>query len=281
MKALSAEELRMMEDVIRTYTEDEYEKLIWDRKSWTLLYHLSRYRQNIIEWFPITKDMNVLEINGECGALTGMLAHRAKRVWCVEPENNMARINRERNDKLLNLTVYATNSISSVLENESYDLIVLYEGIYDTALEINISLLKDIEKCLSADGKVLIIAKNRMGMKYWAGCKNESGGGYFSFLNEGIIGNKLGITLSELDKTLKAAGLVRGFCYYPHPDIYFPASIYSDARLPQRGELNRNQRNFVLERLQLFEEEKAFDRIIENNQFPFFSNGFIILAGRV
>lgn len=75
-------------DITRNYSEVEYQRIIEERGSWPILYHLSAQRENIVEWLPITKDMKVLEIGSGCGAITGALARKAgKSPASIFPES--------------------------------------------------------------------------------------------------------------------------------------------------------------------------------------------------
>ena len=47
--------------ITREYAEVEYRKIIEERKSWEILYHLSPLRENIVEWLPLNRAMKVLE----------------------------------------------------------------------------------------------------------------------------------------------------------------------------------------------------------------------------
>ena len=62
----------------------EYQRIIEERKSWEVLYHLSPLRENIVEWLPMNRAMKVLEVGSGCGAITGALSRRAGEVTCVE-----------------------------------------------------------------------------------------------------------------------------------------------------------------------------------------------------
>lgn len=64
-------------EITRNYSAVEYQRIIEERKSWEILYHLSSQRENIVEWLPITKEMKVLEVGSGCGAITGTLAGKA------------------------------------------------------------------------------------------------------------------------------------------------------------------------------------------------------------
>ncbi len=50
-------------------SNSDYKEIINKTNSWPVLYHLSEVRGNIVEWLPITKDDNVLEIGAGCGAI--------------------------------------------------------------------------------------------------------------------------------------------------------------------------------------------------------------------
>ena len=119
--------------------------------------------------------------------------------------------------------------------------------------------------------------ENKLGLKYFAGCKEDHVGRMF----EGIEGykNTSGVeTFSkrELEKLLDANGYHNYRFYYPYPDYKFATTIYSDSYLPKKGELRNNRRNFDAERLLLFDEGLAFDTMISAELFPHFSNSFFV-----
>ena len=125
----------------------------------------------------------------------------------------------------------------------------------------------------------MIAIENKLGLKYFAGCKEDHVGRMF----EGIEGykNTSGVeTFSkrELEKLLDANGYHNYRFYYPYPDYKLPMAIYSDKFLPSLGDLRNNMRNFDGDRVILFDEGKAFDNIIENGLFPEFSNSFLVIA---
>lgn len=65
--------------IARDCAEVEYQRIIEERKSWEILYHLSPLRENIVEWLPVSRAMKVLEVGSGCGAITGALSRRAGR----------------------------------------------------------------------------------------------------------------------------------------------------------------------------------------------------------
>jgi len=57
-------------------------------------------------------------------------------------------------------------------------------------------------------------------------------------------------------------------------------TIYSDRRLPLKGELNRLETNYDRLRLQLFQESAVYDSLLANDMYPDFANSFLLLIGK-
>lgn len=271
-------------DFVKNHTHSEYENYIQSSRSWSVMYHLSHIRENVASWLPIRSNQTVLEVGSGCGAITGAFARTAKHVTCVELSKKRSMINAYRNKEFDNLEIMVGNfeDIEPNLE-EKYDFITLIgvfeyaesyihsENPYNTFLQI-------LKKHLAPGGKIVIAIENRLGLKYFAGCKEDHLGQYFA----GIMGYKPGDgvktfskkTLSEL---LSQEGLYYKF-YYPYPDYKLPHTIYSDDKLPSVGDLNTNLRNFDDDRMVLFDEEKAYNALIEEGLFQDYANSFIIMA---
>lgn len=127
---------------------------------------------------------------------------------------------------------------------------------------------------------MVIAIENKFGLKYWAGCREDHLGTYFSGLEgyrEG--GSARTFTRRGLESILRQAGIDEYSFYYPYPDYKFMTTLYSDGYLPKKGELSNNLRNFDRDRVLLFDEKQVFDQIIEEEAFPMFSNSYLLLAG--
>ena len=48
-------------DIVRNYIVVEYQRIIEERMSWPILYHLSPLRENIVEYLPIGKKDKVVD----------------------------------------------------------------------------------------------------------------------------------------------------------------------------------------------------------------------------
>lgn len=270
-------------NIVKTYNPDQYDDVILNRNSWATLYHLSRQRENILTWYPFQKNACILEVGAGCGAITGVLLDEADTVTAVElsKKRSLINANRHQNNSNLEIVVGNFNIVEKHLEKK-YDYITLI-GVFEyaeTYMECDfpyITFLNKINSHLKEGGKILIAIENRMGLKYFAGCKEDHVGKYF----EGIESypNTKGVktfTKQELEQLFLQAGYTKYQFYYPYPDYKFPTVIYSDEFLPKQGELYNNIRNFDSDRWVLFDETKTFDGIIASGLFPMFSNSFFI-----
>ncbi len=271
-------------DIVKNNSQSDYNRIIAEHKSWPILYHLSHLRENIISWIPIQKNETVLEIGSGCGAITGCLAKSAKAVTCIELSEKRSLINAYRNAKYNNIEIILGNfeDIERSL-TETYDYITLigvfeYGEKYISEDNAYSTFLNKIKRHLAPGGKVIIAIENKLGMKYWAGCKEDHTGEYFEGIED--YSNSEGVkTFSkcEMEQLIIQAGFEKSFFYYPYPDYKFPEVIYSDNYLPKLGELNNNIVNYDQERTVLFDETKAFNSVIKAGLFPEFCNSFLII----
>lgn len=274
-------------EIAKNYKEEELNQVIAKRQSWPVLYHFSHIRQNIVEWLPIGKEDKVLEIGSGCGAITGALARKAKKVTCIELSKMRSSINAYRNQEYENVEILVGNfkDIEKNLE-ETYDYITLIgvfeysEGYIGTA-EPYAEMLRRVISHLKPHGKLVIAIENRLGLKYWAGCTEDHVGKYFEGL-EGYPQTNGVKTFSrkELMNLIEQAGNMKTTFYYPYPDYKFPLTIYSDKRLPKKGELKENFQNFDRKRMLLFQETRVYDSLIESELFQEFSNSFLVVIER-
>ena len=64
-------------EIVKAQPPGEYDRIVGEKLSWPVLYHLSSLRWNILEWVPMEKDARVLEVGSGCGAITGVIAKKA------------------------------------------------------------------------------------------------------------------------------------------------------------------------------------------------------------
>ena len=274
----------LLEIAKKYQSETALNQVIFQRMKWPILYHFSHIRKNIVEWLPIKREETVLEIGAGCGAITGALAKKAQMVTCVDLSKKRSMINAYRNQQYDNIKIFVGNYKDIEGHLEKYNYITLigvleYAELYMEDENAYIHLLKSVKEHLKDNGKLIIAIENRLGLKYFAGCKEDHVGEYFKGI-EGYSTTKGVKTFSkkELELFLHACEFSAYRFFYPYPDYKFPTCIYSDDYLPKAGELNNNIRNFDMERMLLFDESKVFDSLIENGLFPLFSNSFLVVA---
>jgi SAM-dependent methyltransferase len=273
-------------DIVKKYKKEDYPKVIEKRASWPILYHLSEQRSNIVEWIPMTGKEKVLEVGSGCGAITGMLAQKAKSVTAVDLSRRRSEINATRNKEYDNITIHVGNfrDIEPDLAKD-FDYIFLIgvfeygQGYIGTENPYE-NFLKMLKKHLSPHGRIVIAIENRLGLKYFAGCSEDHLGSYFSGI-EGYSQDSVARTFSRngLMKIFKKCGFADYHFYYPYPDYKLPTMIHSDRYLPSYGELQDNVHNYDRDRLQLFNEKHAYETLIADGMYPDFANSFEVILG--
>lgn len=262
-------------------------EILTNNPSWPLRYHLSPIRENILNWYDFNSQDTILEIGAGCGAITGVLCNKLKKVVANELSELRAKIIAERFKNNKNLTVIAGN-LSDIELKEKFNYVSLigvleYAGKYTHTKDPFINFLLQAKSYLKKDGTLIIAIENKFGLKYWAGCKEDHTGIYFDSVEN--YPNYSGIRTfgkHELTMLLNKVGFKKLNFYYPLPDYKLPTEIFSDQYLPT---LEHNIKPGILpytdysqSREHLFDEKIVMDNIIDNKQFSFFSNSFLIFA---
>ena len=273
-------------EITRNYSEIEFQKIIEEKKSWPVLYHLSCQRENIVEFLPISKADRVLEVGSGCGAITGALSKKAGSVTCVDLSKKRSMINAYRHDECENVTIHVGNfkDIEPDLPAD-YTYICLigvfeYGQSYIGGDKPFVEFLNILKKHLAPGGRIVIAIENKYGLKYFAGCMEDHLGTYFSGIeNYASGGGVRTFSRQGLEAIFAECGVEKYHFYYPYPDYKFMTTVYSDKRLPGMGELTNNLRNFDRNRMLLFNEKNAFDGLVKDGLFPVFSNSYLIVLG--
>jgi 2-polyprenyl-3-methyl-5-hydroxy-6-metoxy-1,4-benzoquinol methylase len=262
----------------------DFSEILANDNRWPILYHLSPIRQNIINWYPFRENTSCLEIGAGCGAITGALCDSLAEVKAVELSKRRATINYERHKHYDNLEIIVAN-LNDVVFEEKFDYITLngvleYAGSFTKTAEPYKDFLKQIKQYLKPDGKLIIAIENRYGLKYFAGAREDHTAQYF----DGITGYQEVDSVrtfgkKELETLLEESGYPTQEFYYPHPDYKMPLEIYSDIWLPGTTASLSPAPNFDYERYTLFDETNAYQGIIENGQYAFFANSFLVICG--
>jgi len=265
-------------------THQNYDEILSNDSRWPILYHLSPVRQNIINWYPFKSNTSCLEIGGGCGAITGALCDSLDEVTVVELSKRRATINFERHKSYDNLEIIVAN-LNDIKFEKKFDYITLngvleYAGSFTKTDQPYEDFLKQIKHYLKPDGKLIIAIENRYGLKYFSGAKEDHTSKEF----DSITGYKNNETVrtfgkKELEELLSKSGYPTQEFYFPHPDYKMPMEIYSSDWLPSSTSNLAPAPNFDYERYELFNETDAYRGIIENGQYEFFANSFLVICG--
>ncbi|MBQ9065152.1 MAG: methyltransferase [Blautia sp.] len=275
----------MLLDIARNTQEEDLNRVIAEKKDWSVLYHFSEIRQNIISWLPINRYDHVLEIGSGCGAITGALCNMAGAVTGIELSKKRSTINAYRNRDKDNLRLIVGNFLDIEPNlTENYDYITLI-GVFEYA-EGYMGEIKPYQKMLECayrhlapGGKLVIAIENKLGLKYFAGCTEDHIGVQF----KGIEGypEPAGVrtfSRKELKDMIEGTGYAKTTFYYPYPDYKFPMTIYSDRYLPKPGEIRESFLNYDRQRILLFSEPLAYNSVIEAGLYQEFANSFLVIA---
>ena len=116
--------------IIANNPTTNYEEDINRNFSWPVFYHLTRIRQNILNWYPFENNSNILEIGCGMGAITELLCKRVKSVTAVELSKKRATAAYLRCRNYDNLEIIVGN-LNDIQFNKKYDYITLISMIKD------------------------------------------------------------------------------------------------------------------------------------------------------
>ena len=252
-------------------------------RSFSVLYHLSPVRENILSWYDFRKGASVLEIGAGPGAITGLLCRKCASVTSVELSQRRAKINYERHREYENLTIMVGN-LNDMQFPERFDYVILngvfeYAGSFTPGEDPYGSFLKRCAGYLKEDGLLLIAIENRLGLKYFAGAPEDHTDNYMEGLKN-YPGNTTVHTFSrqEWEELCERCSLDYRKFYYPYPDYKFPNEIFTKETLSPDG-FARNAWNFNAGRLELFSEQAMGETLCREGVMECFMNSFLIEAG--
>ena len=273
------------DDLLKLVTDEkDVMKILKNDNRWPVLYHLSPVRQNILEWYPMNKDAEVLEVGAGCGAITGVLCRKAKNVTCVELSKKRSLINANRNSEYDNLEIIVGN-FNDIRLNHQFDCITLigvleYARYYTDTKNPFVDFLKNIRKMLKTNGEVLIAIENKYGLKYWAGAREDHTGVFFDGIQGYRATDSKVCTFSkkQLEHILIEAGYQSREFYYPFPDYKFPTQIFSAQYMPKPEDLVCPKASYDNSRRYLFDETAAMQELVRSGEFETFSNSYLVVA---
>ena len=269
-------ELQKNEDVM---------EILRNHNEWPFLYHLSPIRENLLEWYNFNPEGTCLEIGSGCGAISGILCNKLKRVVGIDLSRKRSLINATKNKKYDNLEIMVGN-FEDIKIDEKFDYVTLIGVLEYSIYYINgekpfETMLERVKSFLKPEGVLIIAIENKYGMKYFAGATEDHTGNHFDGIqNYHGVERVRTFSRSKLEELLNKSGFARNEFYYPVPDYKLPNTIYSDDYLPDKGSIRNTMTSYDRDRYEFFDEGLAFDSVCEDNLFKEFSNSFLVFSSQ-
>lgn len=241
---------------------------------------LSRERHEVLRWYPFKPDASILEIGAGMGALTGVLAEKAKEVTCLEKKKSRCRILEKRFMNCSKVHVCNVNYADFAPE-KTFDYVVLhditgYAKKYFKDESAHVSFFARLKSFLSPSGVLLVLAENRLGLKYFSGAYEEYSGKFFTGLNNFDGYNYIKtFTKNEIMCMGERAGFKHCRFYYPYPDLSFPVQIYTDEIL-EKMYYGAHEAPYAKDKFVFFDEQRMFATLQKESVIDKFVNAFIV-----
>ncbi|HHI93669.1 MAG TPA: class I SAM-dependent methyltransferase [Gammaproteobacteria bacterium] len=258
-------------------------------KDWPSEYHLTVKRAQLFAGFDFDPSLKVLEVGCGCGAITRYLGETFTDVVSIEGNIKRARLARLRTRGLGGVSIICA-PFQEINFLEKFDIIFCI-GVYEYSASFVVgedpydSVLNYFSDMLTPNGIVVIAIENQFGLKYFNSAREDHTGSMF----EGLEGyHASGNRVKTFGKYELEDNLRKYFTnikyYYPYPDYKLPSCIISDDFLSSghAGELvsQIRSRDYSGKLKSLWHESLVSLELSKNGMLPFFSNSFLVFAGK-
>lgn len=212
------------------------------RMNYKKFYNQIKYRTNVFEWYPFKMNSSLLYI-GDSPILIDFFGGK------------------------FDLTVSEISEIDSI-KNTLFNYVVI-DGVFDVLDKKKESLSK-VLSMMYPMGEIIILANNRLALRYFAGVKEFESDDFFGHLKR----TNLLYSKRQWESLCKDLSLNYKF-YYPYPDYLLTTQVLSDAWLTSN--INLQFEDYHSFRYELFNENEALQSLIDSGDFSGFSNSFMIV----
>ncbi len=274
---------------------DELQSLICD---WPTEYHLSARRANLLRPFDLGKAAAVLELGCGCGAITRYLGESGHHVDAVEGAIKRAEIASQRCRDLGNVNIISADFNDLDLPEMEYD-VAIFIGVLEYAKRFwpekneNVAprdavttILRSTCKTLKPSGILIVAIENKIGLKYWLGCREDHGGTQYESLHG--YPHPRGIrtySRSELNEIITGCGFNHTEFFYPFGDYKVPTIILSDRFIREHAHADATIHQMISRdykgdyRTQLIE-PLVWETLQHSGLLAEFANSFLVFASR-
>ena len=258
-------------------------------KDWSSEYHLTTKRAQLLSGFEFDRSLKVLEVGCGCGAITRYLGETFDSVVSVEGSIARARLAALRTRDLPSVSIVCA-PFQEIRFSEKFDIIFVigvfeYSASFVQGDDPYDAALKYFADILTADGMVVIAIENQFGLKYFNACREDHLGAKFEGL-EGYHRRKAGVRTfgkTELETYIQRYFPEMRF-FYPYPDYKIPEGVLSSEFLESdaAGEVVSQMlsRDYSGPDQPLWDEATTVLELARNRMLGFFSNSFLVVAGR-
>jgi SAM-dependent methyltransferase len=256
---------------------------------WSSEYHLTTKRAQLLSGFSFDRSLRVLEVGCGCGAITRHLGETFDNVVSIEGSLVRARLAKLRTRDLPSVSVVCAR-FQEIRFSEKFDIVFVigvfeYSASFVEGDDPYDAALRYFTEILSDDGVIVIAIENQFGLKYFNAFREDHLGAVFEG-TEGYHRRKAQVRTfgkAELENRVKRYFPDVHF-FYPYPDYKIPDCVLSAEFLesPQAGEIvsqmaSRDYAGFVRP---LWSESATALELARNEMLQFFSNSFLLVAGR-
>lgn len=256
-------------------------------KDWPSLYHLSRRRSNLLRPFEEElKGKKILEIGCGCGAITRYLGEIGAQVLALEGSPRRAQIARERCRDLDNITVACARS--DEFGWEGYFDVILLIGVLEYSPKYLGKdgpdiMLTSVRKQMKADGFLILAIENQLGLKYFAGFREDHAGKAMYGINDSYREGEFRTWgRKELFDIIGRNGFEQIEQYIPLPDYKLPVSVITPLGWREYPEemkslaIESAMYDFQRTPFDLFSMEIVYDQIWINELGSDMANSFLL-----
>jgi hypothetical protein len=266
-KLQNSKDLKIGSEELSAHIRDPESSLVFSSRRASLLRPFQKF----------FKQKEILEINGNGGAITRFLGESSAFVVAVEANPMMAKITAERCRDLENVKVIDTG-----LE------LLHWDGKFDVVTLIGKFEAPDIQKArsfLKDDGALIISADNKFSLLSWAGAPgHHSGRSYAGIEGKEEPGSPLKLGKEELRELISGAGF--GYCtfYFPFPDLQFPTTLLTEGFQSCPQQFKENLVLSIIDNTSAetykpsFSMVHACKQVIASGMLDIFSNSFLVVA---
>lgn len=264
-------------------------------RDWPSRYHFSIKRINLMASVKelLDKDSKVLEIGCGTGPITRWLGENFAGVDAIEGEQIRALATRRRTRDLQNVRVFCGDVSKTTFEAGKYGLatiigvleyIPFYDTSGDTPASSCLEFLKKIFSALQDNGVLALAIENKLGAKYFSGCREDHTNRHFDGLIDYPDRSPVTFSRNELKELLSASGFNNIQFYHLFPDYKLPETIIKEddevLSLYPYNWIKTPFEDYSGRRLHLFPELLFLKSITKAKLLWDFSNSFLVLAAK-